>query len=69
MTINEQNIKALTRTVTLSKTKIDLYESLTDAEYEQVSNIFLAALTREKGLKADVFEIDTNIYSDNFINS
>ena len=49
--------------------KIDLYELLTDDELEQVTNIFLEALAREKRLTADVFEIETNIYSDHFINT
>ena len=41
--------------------KIDLYELLTDDELEQVTNIFLEALTREKGITPEVFEIETNI--------
>ena len=41
--------------------KIDLYELLTDDELEEVTNIFLEALTREKGITPEVFEIETNI--------
>ena len=41
--------------------KIDLYELLTDDELESVTNIFLEALTREKGITPEVFEIETNI--------
>ena len=41
--------------------KIDLYELLTDDELEQVTNIFLEALAREKGIQPEVFEIETNI--------
>ena len=43
------------------KTKIDLYELLTGDELESVTNIFLEALTREKGITPEVFEIETNI--------
>ena len=49
--------------------KIDIYEYLTDDELEQVTNIFLEALAREKRLTADVFEIETNIISDHFLSS
>ena len=41
--------------------KIDLYELLTNDELEEVTNIFLEALTREKGITPEVFEIETNI--------
>ena len=41
--------------------KIDLYELLTDDELEEVTNIFLEALAREKGIQPEVFEIETNI--------
>tara|TARA_B100001113_G_C21013903_1_gene580548 strand:- start:229 stop:423 length:195 start_codon:yes stop_codon:yes gene_type:complete len=41
--------------------KIDLYDLLTDDELESVTNIFLEALTREKGITPEVFEIETNI--------
>ena len=53
----------------MTETKIDLYELLTGDELEQVTNIFLEALAREKRLTADVFEIETNVISDHFINS
>ena len=45
----------------LAKT-IDVYDLLTGDELEEVTNILLEALAREKGLTADVFEIETNIY-------
>ena len=41
----------------------------TGDELEQVTNILLEALAREKGLTADVFEIETNVISDHFINT
>ena len=41
--------------------KIDLYEYLTDDELESVTNIFLEALAREKGIQPEVFELETNI--------
>ena len=41
--------------------KIDVYELLTGDELEQVTNIFLEALAREKQLFCEVFEIETNI--------
>ena len=46
---------------------IDIYESLTSDELEQVTDIFLEALAREKQLTTEVFEIKTKIVSDNFI--
>ena len=49
--------------------KIDVYELLTGDELEQVTNIFLEALAREKQLVCEVFEIETNIISDHFIPS
>ena len=52
----------------LAKT-IDVYELLTGDELEEVTNILLEALAREKGLTADVFEIETNVISDHFINT
>ena len=52
----------------LAKT-IDVYDLLTGDELEQVTNILLEALAREKGLTADVFEIETNVISDHFINT
>jgi len=47
--------------------KIDVYDLLTGDELEQVTNILLEALAREKQLICDVFEIETNIISDHFI--
>ena len=44
-----------------SHRKIDLYELLTGDELEQVTNIFLEALAREKNISPEVFEIETNI--------
>ncbi len=52
----------------LAKT-IDVYDLLTGDELEEVTNILLEALAREKGLTADVFEIETNVISDHFINT
>ena len=46
----------------MSETKIDLYELLTDDELDQVTNIFLEALSREKCIQTEVFEIETNIF-------
>ena len=48
---------------------IDIYELLTGDELDQVTNIFLEALAREKRLTADVFEIETNIISGHFIST
>ena len=53
----------------MTETKIDLYDLLTGDELDQVTNIFLEALAREKRLTADVFEIETNIISDHFIST
>ena len=47
--------------LTMSETKIDLYELLTDDELDQVTNIFLEALSREKGIQPEVFDIESNI--------
>ena len=55
--------------LTMTETKIDLYELLTEDELDSVTNIFLEALAREKRLTADVFEIETNIISDHFLSS
>ena len=41
--------------------KIDIYDYLTDDELESVTNIFLEALAREKGIQPEVFELETNI--------
>ena len=48
---------------------IDIYELLTGDELDQVTNIFLEALAREKRLTADVLEIETKIISDHFIST
>tara|TARA_Y100000401_G_C8309997_1_gene219196 strand:- start:870 stop:1031 length:162 start_codon:yes stop_codon:yes gene_type:complete len=45
---------------------IDIYELLSSNELEQVIDIFLEALAREKGLTAEVFHIETKIISDTF---
>jgi len=45
----------------MNETKIDVYELLTGDELEQVTNIFLEALAREKNISPEVFEIETNI--------
>ena len=42
-------------------TTIDIYDSLTSDELEQVTNILLEALAREKNISPEVFEIQTNI--------
>ena len=42
----------------------DLYDSLTDDELDQVTNIFLEALHRRNGMTPEVFEIVTCIYVD-----
>ena len=55
--------------LTMKIQKIDVYELLTGDELEEVTNILLEALAREKRLTADVFEIETNIISDHFIPS
>ena len=47
--------------VTMSETKIDIYDYLTGDELEQVTNIFLEALSREKNISPEIFEIETNI--------
>ena len=44
----------------MSKT-IDLYDVFTPDELDQVTNIFLEALARLKGIEPEVFEIETNI--------
>ena len=44
-----------------SHTKIDLYDLLTGDELDQVTNIFLEALAREKNISPEVFELETNI--------
>ena len=44
-----------------TETKSDLYDVLTGYELEEVTNIFLEALAREKGITPEVFELETNI--------
>ena len=39
----------------------DLYDIFTPDELDQVTNIFLEALARSKGIEPEVFEIETNI--------
>ena len=39
----------------------DLYDLLTGDELDQVTNIFLDAFTRSKGITPEVFEIETKI--------
>ena len=45
----------------MNHTKIDLYELLTGDELDQVTDIFLEALAREKNISPEVFELETNI--------
>ena len=45
----------------MSFKKIDIYELLTPDELDQVTDILLEALAREKGIVPEVFEIETNI--------
>ena len=47
--------------LTMSETKIDLYDLLTGDELDQVTDIFLEALAREEGITPEVFELETNI--------
>ena len=47
--------------LTMTETKIDLYDLLTGDELDQVTDIFLEALAREKGIQPEVFELETNI--------
>ena len=47
--------------MTSTETKIDLYDLLTGDELDQVTDIFLEALAREKNISPEVFEIETNI--------
>ena len=51
--------------LTMAKTYIgktyDLYDLLTGDELDQVTNIFLEAFTRSKGIEPEVFEIETKI--------
>ena len=50
----------ITRLLIMTKT-IDLYDVFTPDELDQVTNIFLEALARSKGIEPEVFEIETNI--------
>jgi hypothetical protein len=45
----------------MSETKIDLYDLFTPDELDQVTNIFLEALARSKGIEPEIFELETNI--------
>ena len=40
---------------------IDLYDLFTDDELDQVTDIALEALARERGITPEVFQIETNI--------
>ena len=51
----------------MTETKIDLYDLLTGDELEQVTDIFLEALAREKNISPEVFELETNIIIDSLI--
>ena len=42
-------------------TTIDLYDLFTDDELDQVTDIALEALARERGITPEVFQIETNI--------
>ena len=41
---------------------IDLYDLFTDDELDQVTDIALEALARERGITPEVFEINVNIF-------
>ena len=45
----------------MSFKKIDIHELLTPDELDQVTDILLEALAREKGIVPEVFEIETNV--------
>jgi len=45
----------------------DLYQLLTNDELEQVTDIFLEALSREKNISPEIFEIQTNIIIDTLL--
>ena len=51
----------------MNETKIDVYELLTGDELDQVTNILLEALAREKNISPEVFEIETNIIVDSVL--
>ena len=40
---------------------IDLYDLFTDDELDQVTNIALEALARERGITPEVFQLETQI--------
>ena len=42
----------------------DIYEALTGDELDQVTNIFLDALSRQNNIQPEVFELVTNIIVD-----
>ena len=42
----------------------DIYDALTGDELDQVTNIFLDALSRQNDIQPEVFEIVTNIIVD-----
>ena len=42
-------------------TTIDLYDLFTDDELDQVTDIALEALARERGITPEVFQIETQI--------
>ena len=42
----------------------DIYDSLTGDELDQVTNIFLDALSRQNNISPEVFELVTNIIVD-----
>ena len=50
----------LSKLTTMPRT-IDLYDVFTPDELDQVTNIYLEAFARLKGIEPEVFEIQTNI--------
>jgi len=54
-------MEQLTMTKTYIAKTYDLYDLLTGDELDQVTNIFLEAFTRSKGITPEVFEIETKI--------
>ena len=54
-------MEQLTMTKTYISKTYDLYDLLTGDELDQVTNIFLEAFARSKGIEPEVFEIETNI--------
>ena len=51
----------------MSFKKIDIYELLTPDELDQVTDILLEALAREKGIVPEVFEIETNVLIEDYL--